>query len=87
MMDRAASLFRDRETVGFEIVSEVVGTDLAYAVEIERYRTKLDGRSDLSEVALRVTCVYRREGHAWKPDDRHADPAVTRQPVGTLLVS
>src|SRR5262249_8516660 len=48
-LERAASYFRDGETVGFETVVQSVGTDLAYTVEIERFRVKVAGQDRLSD--------------------------------------
>ena len=60
-LDRAASNFRDGHTTGFETIERLVTPDLAYTVEIERYVAKVGGSPDLSDIALRVSCVYRRE--------------------------
>ena len=78
-LERAASYFRDGETTAIETVVQSVGTDLAYTVEIERFRTKLAGQDDISDIAIRVTCIYRREADGWKLVHRHADPRVQRQ--------
>jgi hypothetical protein len=48
-------------------------------VEIERFRARVGGQVEISDLALRVTCIYRREGEAWKLVHRHADPRVERQ--------
>jgi ketosteroid isomerase-like protein len=84
-LERAASHYRDGETTGFETVMQLVAGDLAYTVEIERFNAKVGGRPDLSEVALRVTCIYRREEDAWKLVHRHADPRVSRHPAESVL--
>src|SRR4029079_1213921 len=86
-LDRAASNFRDGRTTGFETIERLVTPDLAYTLEIERYVAKVGGSSDLSEVALRVSCVYRRENGAWKLLHRHADPRVGPQPPGSVIQS
>jgi ketosteroid isomerase-like protein len=77
-LQRAASYYREGRTTGFETVTQAVGPDIAYTVEIERFETKVDGREELSELALRVTCIYRREADGWKLVHRHADPRVER---------
>jgi ketosteroid isomerase-like protein len=84
-VERAASYYRDGETIGFETVTQLVTADLAYTVEIERYKAKVSGRTEPSELALRVTCIYRREGDGWKLLHRHADPRVSRQPAESVL--
>ena len=78
-LERAASYYRDGETVAFEVITHAVFDDLAYTVEIERFRAKVGGANALSDLALRVTCVYRREGDGWRLLHRHGDPRVERQ--------
>ncbi len=84
-LERAASYFRDGEIVGFETIMQHVGADLAYTVEIERYRAKVGGGAERKDVALRVTCIYRREKDGWKLLHRQADPRVARQPAESIL--
>ena len=84
-VERAASHYRDGETIGFETVSHFVGSDVAYTVEIERFRTKVGGQAETSDLALRVTCVYRREADGWKLVHRHADPRVDRQSAESVI--
>jgi len=84
-IERAASLYRDGEVVSFETVSQYVGDDLAYTVEIERFKTKVGGAAEPHEVALRVTCIYRREEGTWKLLHRHADPRVTPQTAESVI--
>jgi len=84
-MERAASYFRDGQTLSFETVMQSVGPEFAYTVEIERFRTKIGGHDEPSEVALRVTCVYRREPEGWKLVHRHADPRVERQAPQSVI--
>ena len=40
-MERAASLYRDGEMTGFENVAKYLTADLAYIVEVERFKAKL----------------------------------------------
>lgn len=84
-MERGASYYRDGETTGFEMVAQNVGPDFAYTVEIERFRAKVGGAEEISELALRVTCVYRREDDGWKLVHRHADPRVARQAAESVI--
>jgi ketosteroid isomerase-like protein len=78
-LERAASNFRDGHTTGFEKIEWLVTRDLAYTIEIERFIAKVGGSSDLSDIALRVSCVYRLEDGAWRLLHRHADPRVGPQ--------
>ena len=84
-IERAASHYRDGATTAFETVTQHVGPDLAYTVEIERFRTKIGGQDHTSDLALRVTCIYRRETDGWRLVHRHADPRVDPQPVESVL--
>jgi len=86
-LDRAASNFRDGHTTGFETIERLVTPDLAYTLEIERYVAKLGGSSDLSDIALRVSCMYRLEGGVWKLLHRHADTRVGPQTPESLIQS
>lgn len=86
-LERAASHYRDGQTTAFETVVEYVGGDIAYTVEIERFRAKVGGSDELSDLALRVTCVYRREEDGWKLVHRHGDPRVDRQTAESVLQS
>ena len=86
-LDRAASNFRDGHTTAFETIERLVTPDLAYTLEIERYVAKVGGSSDLNDVALRVSCMYRREDGVWKLLHRHADPRVGPQTPESLIQS
>lgn len=86
-LERAATYFRDGEVASVETIAKDVGENLAYTVEIERVRTKVGGQDDLSDVAVRVTCVYRREADGWKLLHRHADPRVGRQTAESVIQS
>lgn len=84
-LERAASYYSGGRTTSIETVAQSVGPDFAYTVEIERVEAKVVGQQELSEVALRVTCVYRRESVGWKLVHRHADPGVERQPPESVI--
>jgi ketosteroid isomerase-like protein len=86
-LDRAASNFRDGHTTGFETIERLVTPDLAFTLEIERYVAKVGGSSDLSDVALRVSCMYRFEDDGWKLLHRHADPRVGPQTPESVVQS
>ena len=61
-LDRATgNYYRDGEVVGFENVSTVIASDLAYTVELESYRARVGGTEDITPVAVRVTTIFRRE--------------------------
>jgi ketosteroid isomerase-like protein len=84
-LERAASYYRDGRIASIETVAQSVGPELAYTVEIERVQAKVAGQDQLSDVALRVTCVYRREADGWRLVHRHADPRVDRQSAESVI--
>lgn len=86
-LERAASYYRDGEPATVETIAKYAVEDLAYTVEIERLRAKVGGRDDLSDVAVRATCVYRREADGWKLLHRHADPRSGRQTAESVTQS
>jgi ketosteroid isomerase-like protein len=84
-LDRAARVYRDGEIVGFDNVSTVIASDLAYTVEIESYRARVGGSDELAPVSLRVTTVFRREDGVWKVLHRHADPITSTRPPASVI--
>ncbi len=80
----ASSRFRDGEVTGFETIAEYVTPGLATILEIERWKTKVSGREDVSSFDLRVTSTFRLEDGIWKLVHRHADPITTPHPDGPL---
>ena len=84
-MERAASLYRDGEIVGFDTLAKKMTAELGYTVEVKRYSAKLGGRKDLTPVTLRVTCVFRPEEGSWKLVHRHADPITTARTADSVV--
>lgn len=84
-LDRAATVYADGRATGFEIVTQAVTSELAYTVAIERIEAKVGGQPELAPIAVRVTCVYRREDSGWKLVHRHADPWVNPQTAESVL--
>jgi ketosteroid isomerase-like protein len=84
-VEGSASNYRDGEIVGFENVAKYVTSELAYIVEMERYRAKVGGSEDISPVTLRVTSILRPEDGTWKIVHRHADPITTPQPAESVI--
>ena len=83
--ERAATLVREGEKVGFDIVAKYVTPELAYMVWVERTKAKFGGRQDVAPSALRVTTIFRPEDGTWKVVHRHADPITTVQPVESVI--
>jgi ketosteroid isomerase-like protein len=84
-IERAASNYKDGEIVGFENVARYVTPELAYIVEVERYKAKVGGGEELAPISLRVTSIFRREDGVWKIVHRHADPITTAQPAESVI--
>jgi ketosteroid isomerase-like protein len=84
-MEHAASIRRDGETVGFEIVAKHVTPELAYVVQVEWLKAKVGGSEDVTPYALRSTMIFRPEEGAWKVVHRHADPITTPQPAESVI--
>ncbi|MDP9232588.1 MAG: nuclear transport factor 2 family protein [Actinomycetota bacterium] len=84
-LDRAAENYRDGEVVGFENVSTVMASDLAYTVEIESYRARVGGAEEMTPVSVRVTSVFRSEDGVWKLLHRHADPITAPRPPESVI--
>ena len=84
-LERAASHYRDGEATGFENVAKYITPDLAYTVEIERCQAKVEGREDVTPIAVRDTTIFRPEEGAWKVVHRHADPITTPQAAELVI--
>ncbi len=84
-MEHAASLRRDGEATGFEIVAKYVTAELAYVVQVERLKAKVGGREYITTYAPRATMIFRPEDGVWKVVHRHADPITTPQPAESVL--
>jgi ketosteroid isomerase-like protein len=84
---RAASQVADGEAFSVESVSMCATPDLAYELEVHRFRAKVGGADESAPVSLRVTTIYRREDDGWRVVHRHADPITGGQPVESLAQS
>ncbi len=84
-LEQAASQLREGESVGFERISDYATPELAYTVEIERYRGKVGSVKEMAPNSLRVTTIYRRENGEWKIVHRHADPITAPRAVESIL--
>jgi ketosteroid isomerase-like protein len=84
-MERAAALYRDGEVLGFERIGTCVTPDLAYIVEVERFKAKMGGSNDVAPVTLRTTNILRPEEGTWKVVHRHADPITTARPAESVV--
>jgi ketosteroid isomerase-like protein len=82
---RAVSQLSDGEVLALERISGYSSGDLAYLLEIERFRVKVGGAREPAPSSLRVTTVFRREEDGWKVLHRHADPITTPRPAESVL--
>jgi ketosteroid isomerase-like protein len=82
---RAVSQLSDGEVLALERISAYSSGDLAYVVEIERFRVKVGGAPEPAPSSLRVTTIFRREGDGWKVLHRHADPVTTPRPIESVV--
>jgi ketosteroid isomerase-like protein len=62
----------------YEVLSTVVGTDVALVVQFERGDAQLHNGTTHA-LAQRVSMAFRRESGAWKLVHRHADPLIEKQ--------
>jgi ketosteroid isomerase-like protein len=86
-LDLAASNYRDGRDYEFETIATVITPELAYTVEIERFRTRVGGSDGLTPIAIRATTVFRRENSTWKVTHRHGDPITSMRPAESVLQS
>jgi ketosteroid isomerase-like protein len=84
-IEHAASLRRDGEFGGSEIVAKYVTAELAYVVQLERAKAKVGSREDIAPIATRSTMIFRPEEGTWKMVHRHADPITTAQPTESVI--
>lgn len=71
-----ARYFRHGRT-SLEIVETYASGALAVLVMIERQQAEVGGLPE-QDWSLRVTEVYRKDGHEWRLAHRHADPMVQK---------
>jgi ketosteroid isomerase-like protein len=84
-LERAATHYREGKATGFENVAKYTTPELAYTVEIERCQAKVEGRDDITPIAVRLTTVFRPEGGTWKVVHRHADPITSARPAESVI--
>jgi ketosteroid isomerase-like protein len=78
----AASHFADGECAS-QLIEKQVTAELGYIIELEQWRTKLDGKDRAG--ALRVTTIFRREEGVWRVAHRHADAITTPQSIESIV--
>jgi hypothetical protein len=73
-LDFASSRFKDGEVTNFETIATYITSELVTIFEVEKWKAKVSGRSEVSPFDLRVTSTFRLEEGNWKLIHRHADP-------------
>ena len=84
-LERSASLLRDGEFVGSELISKYVTAELAYVVLLVRERAKVGRSVYTAPIALRTTMILRPEEGVWKVVHLHGDPITTPQPAESVI--
>ena len=84
-LERAASHYRDGGATGFENEARYITPELGYTVEIERCQAKVEGRDDVTPIAVRVMTIFRPEEGTWKVVHRHADPITSARPAESVI--
>lgn len=72
-VQRVAAAFAGSDSFAFEQYTKSETGDLGYLSGIERARVRRVGSNDVTEMALRVTTIFRREADGWRLVLRHAD--------------
>jgi ketosteroid isomerase-like protein len=85
VLERTASLLRDGEFVGSEIISKYVTAELAYVVSLVRERAKVGRSVDTAPIALRATMILRPEVGVWKVVHLQEDPITSPQPAESII--
>jgi ketosteroid isomerase-like protein len=62
-----------------------ITSELAFTVQIERFRARVGASEGIVPVALRVTMIFRPEGGEWKVVHRHADPISLPRPPESMI--
>ncbi len=79
-----AKKYREGMDTNFENLTNYITSHLAFIVQIERTKAKVGGKEEFSNVALRVTSIFRREEGNWKLVHRHADPIMSARPAESV---
>jgi ketosteroid isomerase-like protein len=84
-LELTASLLRDGEFVGSELMSKYVTAELAYIVSLVRERAKVGRSVYPAPIALRTTMILRPEDGEWKVVHLHGDPITSPQPAESVI--
>jgi ketosteroid isomerase-like protein len=70
---KGAQQFTSSSRNAFEVMHMAAGEDVAYWVGLQRSVVQMRNHEGAMPIDLRVTEIFRREGHEWKLVHRHAD--------------
>ena len=73
-LDYASSRFRDGEVKDVTLVAKYISPEQITIYEVEKWKSKVGGKDELSFFELRVTSTFRLEEKEWRLVHRHADP-------------
>ena len=71
--EQGSHAFAEASENAFDIMHKASDGVLAYWVGIQRSNVAMKGKSEKTEMNLRVTEIFRREDGEWKLIHRHAD--------------
>jgi ketosteroid isomerase-like protein len=83
-LDFASSRFSDGTVEGLETIATYTTNDLVIIFEIERWKSRVGGKSEISSFELRVSSTFRMEQNTWKLVHRHADPIASFNAEGPI---
>lgn len=81
----AATHMRDGKADGFDRISTYVTPELAYIVEVERLRARLDGAREITPFSYRATTIFLPEKGTWRIIHRHVDPITSPRPWNSVI--
>lgn len=82
-LEYVSSRFSGGEVTEFNNIARYESGDLATLLDVEHWRTRVGGATELSDFDLRVSSTYRREDGEWRLH-RHADPISSFDEAGPI---
>ena len=76
---------QEASATGFETTASCVTPELAYLVEVERFRAKVGSGEEFVTGALMVTSILRPEESGWRIVHRHADPITSARAAESIV--
>lgn len=79
-----SSRFSGSDVTEFNNIARYETGDLATFLDVEQWRTRVGGATELSDFDLRVSSTYRQEDGEWRLVHRHADPISSFDEAGPI---